>query len=158
MGDLLPDVGTAYRQHVVTGGRETRFLVLLAFVLTFLVVHSVTHLIRATEGRRIGNVVVRGVHVHHLVPGIVLLLISGYLSVTGWRHAAPLALGFGVGAALTLDEFALWLHLEDVYWTDRGRRSVHVVIGTVGVLLLLLLHLGFWSGFGRAVERLAGIV
>ncbi|TAK69438.1 MAG: hypothetical protein EPO13_06005 [Actinomycetota bacterium] len=72
-----------------------------------------------------------GTHVHHLVPGIFLLLLSGFL-VFALAPGSPwlelLAVAFGAGAALTLDEYALWLHLSDVYWSDEGRRSVDVIV------------------------------
>lgn len=82
-----------------------------------------------------------GLHVHHLVFGIVLLLVLGFALAlqppSPWLEIA--AAGFGIGAGLTLDEYALWLHLEDVYWAEEGRRSVDaVVIATlVGGLLLM---------------------
>ena len=77
-----------------------------------------------------GSVKTGGIHVHHLVFGIVLLMLAGS---SGSRSSptAPLeilAAGFGVGMGLTLDESALWLHLEDVYWAEEGRRSVDAVI------------------------------
>ena len=63
-----------------------------------------------------------GLHLHHLVPGIILVIVTGYLSNAVHLRAArtTVAIFFGIGAALTLDEFALWLHLKDVYWTGRG--------------------------------------
>lgn len=82
-----------------------------------------------------------GLHVHHLVFGIVLLLATGF--ALALQPSSPwleiLAAGFGIGAGLTLDEYALWLHLEDVYWAEQGRRSVDaVVIATlIGGLLLM---------------------
>jgi hypothetical protein len=82
-----------------------------------------------------------GLHVHHLVFGIVLLLAMGFALAlqppSPWLEI--FAAGFGIGAGLTLDEYALWLHLEDVYWAEEGRRSVDaVVIATaLGGLLLM---------------------
>jgi hypothetical protein len=72
-----------------------------------------------------------GLHIHHLVWGISLLLISGFVGYATefkepWMQIT--AIGFGVGAGLTLDEFALWLHLEDVYWAQEGRTSLDAVI------------------------------
>lgn len=87
-----------------------------------------------------GNVSVRGTHIHHLVWGILLLVICGYLgTVEGIReqpaHHIIVAL-FGVGAGLAFDEFALWLNLRDVYWEKEGRRSIDAVI-VVGILALI---------------------
>src|SRR5436853_5023189 len=72
-----------------------------------------------------------GLHLHHLVWGIVLLLTMGFLGFaleagSPWHEL--LAVGFGVGAGLTLDEFALWVYLRDVYWTDEGRASFDAVV------------------------------
>ena len=82
-----------------------------------------------------------GLHVHHLVFGIVLILATGFgLALQpGSPWLEILAAGFGIGAGLTLDEYALWLHLEDVYWAEEGRRSVDAVIvaAVVGGLLLM---------------------
>ena len=82
-----------------------------------------------------------GLHVHHLVFGIVLLLATGFALAlqppSPWLEI--LAAGFGIGAGLTLDEFALWLHLDDVYWAEEGRRSVDAVViaAVLGGLLLM---------------------
>jgi hypothetical protein len=101
-------------------------------------------------------VVIGGRHVHHLVWGIALLLFVGYawlLESAEDPHSRAagraLAVLYGVGAALTLDEFALWLNLRDVYWEREGRVSLDA-IALFGALALL----GFWGGpFFRAVGR-----
>jgi hypothetical protein len=92
-----------------------------------------------------------GLHVHHLVFGIVLLLAMGFALAlqppSPWLEI--FAAGFGIGAGLTLDEYALWLHLEDVYWAEEGRRSVDaVVIATVLGGLLLMGFLPFSTSDG----------
>jgi hypothetical protein len=82
-----------------------------------------------------------GLHVHHLVFGIVLMLALGFALAlqppSPWLEI--FAAGFGIGAGLTLDEYALWLHLEDVYWAEEGRRSVDAVViaALIGGLLLM---------------------
>jgi hypothetical protein len=84
-----------------------------------------------------------GLHVHHLVFGIVLMLAAGFALAlqppSPWLEIV--AAGFGIGAGLTLDEYALWLHLEDVYWAEEGRRSVDAVV--IAALLGGLLLMGF---------------
>src|ERR687889_1046419 len=84
-----------------------------------------------------------GLHVHHLVFGIVLMLLAGF--VLALQPGSPwleiVAAAFGIGAGLTLDEYALWLHLEDVYWAEEGRRSVDAVI--VATIIGGLLLMGF---------------
>lgn len=80
-------------------------------------------------------------HVHHLVPGIILILLSGYIGISFWRVYVVrwlMAIVFGIGAALTIDEFALWLRLRDVYWQDQGRISIDAVVITVTFLVLVL--------------------
>ena len=89
-----------------------------------------------------GSVAAGGVHVHHMVFGIVLLLLCGFLNFA-LEPEAPwleiLAAGFGIGAGLTLDEFALWLHLEDVYWADEGRQSIEATAIAVAIGAMVLL-------------------
>ncbi len=123
---------------------ETRIVaawMLGSFLVVFLVTRGITRLIRSGRGP-FRDTSIGGVHVHHLVHGIVLMLVAGageflYRPDGAWQIV--LAVAFGAGAALTLDEFALWLHLEDVYWTDRGRLSVDavLVVAAVGALLVL---------------------
>jgi hypothetical protein len=89
-----------------------------------------------------GNIETGGLHVHHMVFGIVLLLLCGFLNFA-LDPQAPwvevLAAGFGIGAGLTLDEFALWLNLEDVYWADRGRQSIEATAIAVAIAAMVLL-------------------
>ena len=118
-------------------------IVLAAFLASFLFIRTSARLMRSprvtwwpgsikTEG---------GLHVHHLVFGIVLLIAMGF--VLALQPSSPwfelVAAGFGIGAGLTLDEYALWLHLDDVYWAEQGRRSVDAVIiaALIGGLVLM---------------------
>ncbi|WP_308257886.1 hypothetical protein [Pseudonocardia lacus] len=129
---------------------------LAAFLVTFLATRLVTRLILAGRGP-FRDTTVGGVHVHHQVYGIFLLLGVGLVELT-YRPGSPwfevLAVLFGVGAALTLDEFALWLRLDDVYWGPEGRRSVDAVLVAVVVGVLLLLGFSPFdddAGAGRVV-------
>ncbi len=135
MADFF-DFVPGYRHYVYQAGREPFFFLLLAFLLTFVVARSYTRLGRL-HGWRSGSV--RGVHLHHLVPGIIATLGAG-TAIIAFRPAEDslLALSalFCCGAALTLDEFALILHLEDVYWTDEGRSSIEATL--IGFTLALL--------------------
>ena len=99
----------------------------------------------------------RGVHLHHLVPGVLASLAAGTAIIafrrarTGWWLRSAL---FGVGAALTLDEFALILHLDDVYWTDEGRSSIEATLmGFTFGLLCLLATAPLGSDPGQDVPR-----
>jgi hypothetical protein len=149
------DIGAGYRHHIVDAGKEQAFWILIAFLTTFVVVRLITYSIHT--GRRLffRNVTVGETHVHHMVPGILLILITGYLSnALSFRVGrTTVAILFGVGAALTLDEFALWLHLKDVYWQRQGRRSIDIVVIAATIAGLVVLGLGFWSDIVRAIQR-----
>lgn len=155
MSDAWRDLVTAYQHRIVDAGKEGEFLVLASFLLTFVVIRAVTLAIRRGYGR-FRNVHVAGHHVHHLVPGILILLITGYLAIAVDTQVArrTTAILFGVGAALTLDEFALWLHLEDVYWERRGRRSVDAVLIAAAVGGLILVGPRFFEDAIQTVGRL----
>jgi len=134
-----------YRFHFRDERRERLFLASLAFLLTFGIVRGITVSIRAGIGP-FHNVSAGGTHIHHLVWGIALLIVVGYVwllevGVGSTWVASLTAILFGVGAALTLDEFALWLNLQDVYWERQGRVSVDVVLIFGG-----LLSVGIWGG------------
>jgi hypothetical protein len=125
---------------VLTGRRVLLGWMVGAFLVTFLVTRAVTRAIRCGRGP-FRNTSVGGVHVHHQVYGIFLLLGTGTAEFTyrpgpPWVHV--LAVLFGTGAALTLDEFALWLRLDDVYWSREGRSSVDAVLVALVVGCLLL--------------------
>lgn len=133
-------MGSWFHQNFVEPGKLPMLLALVSFVLTFVITRMVTRLIRAGKGP-FRNVRPGGMHIHHVVPGVVLLVIGGFGAVGSGRHgvgAAVCAVIFGMGAGLVLDEFALILHLDDVYWTEQGRRSVEVVILAAALALLVL--------------------
>ena len=114
-----------------TESQRAGLILLAGMLLSFGFIRFSTRMIRAEVSWWPGNVTPGGMHIHHLVFGIVLLMLSGFLAFaiqpdSPWFEI--LAGLFGVGAGLTLDEFALWLYLEDVYWTDEGRSSVDAVI------------------------------
>jgi hypothetical protein len=125
-------------------GQRAGFVLLGAFLVTFLFIRTSARLIRSPKvpwwpGSFTTD---SGLHLHHLVWGIVLLLISGFLAFVtppGSPREEILAAFFGIGAGLTLDEFALWVYLKDVYWAKEGRASFDaVVVATlVGGLIVL---------------------
>jgi hypothetical protein len=140
-------MGDWFHSNITEPGKLPLLLALSAFVVTFLVTRTITRMIRAGRGP-FGNVEAGGVHIHHVVPGIILTLVGGFAAVAGGRHgfgSALAAVVFGIGAGLVLDEFALILHLADVYWTEAGRKSVEAVVLTAALVGLLLI--GF-SPFG----------
>lgn len=140
-------MGHWWERNIVEPGKLPLLLALTAFVLTFVVTRVITRLIRAGKGP-FGNVSSGGLHIHHVVPGVVMTVIGGFGAVASARHgfgSAAFAVVFGIGAGLVLDEFALVLHLDDVYWTEAGRKSVEAVVLTAALVGLMLV--GF-SPFG----------
>ncbi len=154
----LPRVGELFHKHVPDRPRRRLFLAASGFFATFALARTMAFL----ASRNIGPfryIYIRGTHVHHLVWGILLLLAVGFGWLveigTGSKSSSLLAsrlmsLLYGVGAALTLDEFAIWLNLQEgVYWTRRDRASLDAVL-LFGALLLI----GLWGrDFLKAISR-----
>ncbi|MER7896677.1 hypothetical protein ABTX62_11270 [Streptomyces sp. NPDC096046] len=131
-----------FERNIMEPGKLPLLLALVSFVLTFLITRGITRLIRAGKGpfRNISGS--GGVHVHHVVPGVILTIIGGFGAVAGGQYGFGSALAaviFGIGAGLVLDEFALVLYLADVYWTPDGRKSVEMVVLTASLVGLLLI-------------------
>lgn len=146
-------MGHWFQSNIVEPGKLPLLIALSAFVLTFAITRMITRLIRAGKGP-FRDITPGGVHVHHVVPGVVLTVVGGFGAVASGQRgvaASIFAVVFGVGAGLVLDEFALILHLDDVYWTEEGRQSVEVVVLTASLVLLVL---GGFSPFG--VDELSG--
>ena len=144
----LTNLGRLVHQRIPDRPRRRLFLASVSFFVTFvgvrLLVRSITHHVGP-----FGWVMIDGRHIHHLVWGILLLLAVGYCTLaevgTGNSPASIflsrlLSILYGVGAALTLDEFALWLNLQDVYWARQGRESIDAVI-----LFGAILAAGAWG-------------
>src|SRR5215218_2334447 len=118
------------------------FLVLVGLIGSFAFIRMSTRIIRSESvSWWPGNIESEtGLHLHHLVFGIVTMMLAGSLGfVADGRspYTEICALGFGIGVGLTIDEFALWVHLEDVYWEREGRSSVDATV-IVGALMLLV--------------------
>lgn len=149
----------------VTRDRLPLLCCLVAFILTFFVTRTLVRYIRRHAGsdaprkwwqpRNIGH---GTVHIHHVVIGVVLVMASGVSMVTlavsgGVAEFTVAATFFGIGAALVLDEFALILHLSDVYWAEDGRTSVDAVFAAVAVAGLLILGFNPLSFFDIGIWR-----
>jgi hypothetical protein len=172
---LTPDRAVAiYRDAFSDTRRERLFLSSVSFFTTFAATRAITHAIKDGIGP-FHNLTVGGRHFHHLVIGITGLLGTGYLwllevdtarktngagTAADGKHSTDDALAkftsilYGGSSALTLDEFALWLDLEDVYWSKQGRASVDAVVLFGGVL-----SIGVWGGpfFRRMFHELSHI-
>jgi len=153
-----PRISEMFHQHVRDRPRRRLFLAAVGFFLSLTVARATAY----AAARNIGPfhyIYIRGTHIHHLVWGILILLVVGFCWLievgTGTKGSSLFAsrlmsLLYGVGAALTLDEFALWLNLEDkVYWTREGRASLDAIL-LFGTALLI----GLWGrDFLRALPR-----
>ncbi|HEX6342652.1 hypothetical protein [Umezawaea sp.] len=135
---------------LVSSGSERLLFFFVGLVVTFVLIRISVRLIRAKVRWWPGNITPGGTHIHHVVFGTVFMLVGGVAGLAApddvhWLRLSAAAL-LGVGAALVLDEFALILHLRDVYWTKNGRLSVDAVflaIGMTGLLLLGARPLGY---------------
>ncbi|MFJ3190789.1 hypothetical protein [Streptomyces halstedii] len=151
--------GRPRRLRDVSPGRRGLVLAWFGFTVAFGLMRLLTWLIHI-DVAGVGDVSAGGVHIHHYVWVILLLLVVGAVGLVerSPRIRAWLGLGYGVGAALVIDEAALLLSLEDVYWDDEGGISIAlalIVIGVAGSLLVLTRRPTEDSG-GGADERRSG--
>lgn len=134
------DLWLWYHSSIVSHGRQPLLFALVAFIGTFVITRIITRLIRSGRGP-FSNVSTGDVHIHHVVPGVVTLMIGGVLLLSSSRYGPWHSVGavlFGIGAALVLDEFALILHLDDVYWSKEGALSVDAITVATVVLASVL--------------------
>ena len=152
-----------YREHVVATGRERRLLIAASFFLTFMLVRLITHSIKDHRFSWLFHNVGSsngGLHIHHMVFGIIGLMVAGYISIA--LHPSKmwalrlLAVLLGVSLALTLDEFALWLNLKDVYWQREGRESVDAVLIVGALVSISVAGRGLFSAMAHDVKTLFG--
>jgi hypothetical protein len=133
---LAPKVlGALYRKHLADPRQERLFLGNVGFLAAFGTVRAITHAIRDERGP-FRNITPGGRHIHHMTFGIIGLLGTGFAwnaqlglgddGASRWGSRVS-ATGYGIASALTLDEFALWLNLEDDYWNKHGRESIDAV-------------------------------
>jgi hypothetical protein len=141
-------IGALYRKHLTDCRQERLFLGNVGFLTAFVTVRAITHSIRAGRGP-FRNVTPGGRHIHHMTFGILGLLLTGYAwnaqlgigndPARRWGSRVS-ATGYGMASALTLDEFALWLNLQDDYWTKQGRESIDAVVIFGSLLFLALMN------------------
>jgi len=144
------DLRSLYHKYFDDSRRERQLLSTCSFFLTFGTTRLITHAIRAERGP-FRNITPGGRHIHHMTFGITGLLGVGYLwlleiGTNEQRRASRITSGgYGAGAALTLDEFALWLNLQDDYWTKQGRESIDAIVLFGSLLTLSVLGRGFFE-------------
>jgi hypothetical protein len=128
-----------YEAHIYEVGKEPLLLLFLAFLITFVLTRLYTRLARV---RGWGSASAGGVHMHHMVPGVILMAVCGIFAFAPISEngiaLGLLAMGFGAGTALTLDEFAMIFHVRDVYWSEEGRTSIDALLMGVALAGLLL--------------------
>lgn len=153
-----------WNDQLVEHDRQWLFLVLLGFVASFAFIRMSTRLMRSPRVPWWPGSIVSdgGVHVHHLVFGIVTMMVAGTISFAGFA-TTPLyeicAFAFGVGIGLTIDEFALWVHLDDVYWADEGRSSIDATVIAVAMLGLVIVGVRpFELSGGDAVSVISTVI
>ncbi len=153
-------IGGHFDTHVRSDFRRlAAFRLLVTFLLTFGCLRLLTYGIRYHFLPFRNVVTSSGLHIHHFVWGIFLLLLVGFLSLNldekVWNPR--LAIPFGIGAALVLDEFALWLRLEDNYWAKDGRLSVDAVTYVALLLALYYVTARFWGALAAEVRAVIGL-
>lgn len=151
-------LGSIVHENIADRPRRRLFLASVSFFLTFAIVRGMVYCIRH-QIPPFHYIIVGDRHIHHLVIGILILLGVGY----GWLcefgtgsdsssifASRLMSVLYGVGSALTLDEFALWLNLKDVYFVREGRSSIDAVI-----LFGSLLSIGGWGAplFSAMIKR-----
>jgi hypothetical protein len=140
VGDLFWFI-PGYETHIYNDNKEPLLIVFLAFLITFALTRLYTRLARKHGW---GSASSGGVHVHHMVIGVILMAIGGLLSFTQFNYEESVynasAILFGAGLALTLDEFAMIFHLKDVYWSEEGRTSIDaILLGAAGAGAVLVM-------------------
>ena len=157
----LEEIRSAYARSFQSPKEERRLIGSISFGVTFGLTRFITHSIRAGRGP-FRNITPGGRHIHHMTFGIIGLISVGYawLNEVGTGTGGPLASRstaflYGAGAALTLDEFALWLNLADDYWTTQGRESIDAVVAFGSLLAISASGQDFVREFGRLGLRLA---
>ncbi len=142
-------LGPLVHDRIPDRPRRRLFVASVSFFVTFAGVRAVVYAVLHQIPPFHFIIQASGRHIHHLVIGILILLLVGYAwlcevgsSGTPWSILVSrlMSILYGVGAALTLDEFALWLNLKDVYWSPEGRSSIDAVI-----LFGSLLAIGAWG-------------
>jgi hypothetical protein len=153
-----------WNDQILADEKQGLFLVLVGFILSFAFIRMSTRLMRSPKVPWWPGSVVSdgGVHVHHLVFGIVTMMIAGalgFMALGQSPYAEICAFFFGVGAGLTIDEFALWVYLDDVYWAEQGRSSIDaMVIAAAGMMLILLGFSPFSFDTSSVEQTIASII
>jgi hypothetical protein len=144
--------------------RRSSLRLLASFLITFALIRLLTYSIHNNLGP-FHDIVIGGgsggtIHIHHYMWGLFLIAICGFLalSLDAAKWHPWLAIPFGIGLALVLDEFALLLQLKDVYWAQQGRISVDIGVVVAAGLLLYYLGQCYWHDVVAELKRGVGRV
>jgi hypothetical protein len=154
---------TEFWDNLESHHEQAVFLVLVGFLASFAFIRMSTRIIRSESvSWWPGNIESEsGLHLHHLVFGIVTMMVMGTLGFFA-DGRTPLteicALGFGIGVGLTIDEFALWVHLEDVYWADQGRSSIDATVIAAALMLLVVLGISPFAFDDTSTEAIVSSI
>ena len=151
-----------WNDQLVAHDRQGVFLVLVGFIGSFAFIRMSTRMIRAEVSWWPGNIESdSGLHVHHLVFGIITMMVAGTIGFAAFGHS-PLseicAFFFGIGVGLTIDEFALWVYLEDVYWAEQGRSSIDATVIAAAMIGLIVVGANPFEAAEEGVTAVESIV
>jgi len=154
---IVGDFYSRIAEHELQG----LYLVLIGFILSFAFIRMSTRLMRSPKVPWWPGSIVSdsGVHLHHLVFGIVTMMVAGAGGFAAFGNSPwteICAFAFGVGAGLTIDEFALWVYLDDVYWAEEGRSSIDATVLAAAAMLLALLGFTPFTIEDGSIESILG--
>lgn len=160
-----PAMGRPRIHHHLSSSRDRALFATIGFLVAVVLTRGMTTVLHYHGAGPNGGVIIHGVHIHHLVIGIVLMLATSYLwlLLVGVEHSEhrrrlsrSTAVVYGVAAALILDEFALWLNLRDVYWQQQGRESLEALTGFAAFLLAAILIAPFLRALATYLRQQHG--
>jgi branched-subunit amino acid transport protein AzlD len=156
---IVGDFWNRIAEHELQG----LYLVLIGFLLSFAFIRMSTRLMRSPKVPWWPGSIVSdsGVHLHHLVFGIVTMMAAGAGGFAAFGNSPwteICAFAFGIGAGLTIDEFALWVYLDDVYWAKEGRSSIDATVIAAGLMMLALLGFTPFTIEEGSIESILGTI
>src|SRR4029077_521176 len=159
LADFVTDF---WNDQLVAHDRQGVFLVLVGFIGSFAFIRMSTRMIRAEVSWWPGNIESEsGLHVHHLVFGIITMMGAGTVGFAAFGHS-PLteicAFFFGIGAGLTIDEFALWVYLEDVYWAEQGRSSIDATVIAAALIGMIVIGINPFESQGDGASAIEQVI
>jgi len=157
----VASIFTDFYDRIAEHELQGLYLVLIGFLLSFAFIRMSTRLMRSPKVPWWPGSIVSdsGVHLHHLVFGIVTMMVAGAGGFAAFGNSPwteICAFAFGIGAGLTIDEFALWVYLDDVYWAKEGRSSIDATVIAAALMLLALLGFTPFTIEEGSVEAILG--